>query len=97
MRIVTNNQYRPILGFHDLTEKEKEEMIEHFCNDEEYAIDSSYFRYRKTIYPLSEFVRVEDNNLKKEWDGVLSINAFKGVLIKVSNAMEAVKVATLYC
>ena len=88
LTIRTNGQYRPVLCWENLTEKEKSEYdIETFYN-------SSFFRYRGWVYTLEDFMRVDNNAPFTGWDGYHSDSFFSGVLVKYSSCGDAVKVAT---
>lgn len=95
MKIITNHQWRPILGYHELTEKEKEGLD--YLNED----NGSFFRYRGNVYPLCNIMRIgypgrnNDPELK-EWDAIENDTFFSGILIKASECGEMVKVATFY-
>ena len=61
--IKTNRQYRPTLTWEELTPKEQKEFD--FTNKEE----SSYFRYKKWVYTLEDFMRTNCNEALNKWDG----------------------------
>jgi len=54
LKIITNNQYRPVLCWENLTAKECAEF------DKEVFYNSSFFRYRGWVYTLEDFMRVDD-------------------------------------
>jgi len=95
MKITTNNHYRMILSFFDLTEKEQNEIKDNYDTIEE----SSFFRYRGLVYDLNEFMRVNDSlNGKGQdhemygWDGYHNDSFFSSVLVKYSSSNDGVKV-----
>ena len=88
--IKTNGQYRPILTWEDLTSKEQKEFD--FTNKEE----SSYFRYKKWVYTLGDFMRADGEDAINKWDGYTPDSSFSGVLVKYSNCGDAVMVGTYY-
>ena len=90
LTIKTNNQFRELLYWHELTEKEQTEF------DYDGAEDSTFFRYKGYTYTLCDFMRVEREGPFKGWDGILSDSFFSGVLVKFSDDGDAVKVATYY-
>jgi hypothetical protein len=93
MEIKTNHQYRPTLYWFELTDKEKAEY------DYEDAQEWSYFRYRGWTYTMADFMRLnhDDPGMPfKGWDGYHGDSYFSGVVIKISNCGEAVKVGRYY-
>ena len=93
IKIITDNKYRPVLYWHDLTPKEQEEYAYLEAVDKGFDV---FFRYRKWCYYLGDFIRV-DNNAPlplKGWDGYHADSFFSGVLVRYSECADAVKVAT---
>ena len=95
MKIITNNHFKEILSFFDLTNKEQNEIKDNYDTIQE----SSFFRYRGIVYDLNEFLRVNDslNGKGKEhevygWDGYYNNSFFSSVLVKYSSCNDAVKV-----
>jgi len=92
MKITTNNHYRMILSFFDLTEKEQSEIKDNYDTIEE----SSFFRYRGLVYDLNEFMRVQYgtafNKVINDWDGYHTDSFFSAVLVKYSSCNDGVKV-----
>jgi hypothetical protein len=86
VEIITNNQERPFLSWHELTEKEQNEV---YKNEE-----GSFFRYRGNIYSLDEF----SNRCPIDgWHGILNDTYFSGVLIAVDDEYgDFVKVGRFY-
>jgi hypothetical protein len=85
MKIITNNHYRPVLHWHDLTTKEQDELKDSYDTIEE----STFFRYRSRVYDLGEFMRVQlgtaFNSVVKEWDGYHNETFFSAVVVKYDN------------
>jgi len=97
LKIITNNQYRPVLYWDELTTKEQEEYA--YLNDSESGEevnDCSFFRYREGCYFLGDFMRVDNNAPFKGWDGYHSDGFFSGVLVKYSSCGDAVKVGRYF-
>jgi len=96
MNITTNNHYRPILYWHELTEKEQDEYRDAYDTIEE----STFFRYRNWCYDLNDFMsKTRFNNLDPDlhgWDGYKNESFFSSVLVAFSNDNEAVKVGMAY-
>lgn len=86
MAIKTNNQWRPTLGWCDLSAKEQADF------DYSGADTASYFRYKGIVYSLHEFVRWEVPN----WHGVYSVSYWGGICIRLSACGEAVVVGSYY-
>jgi hypothetical protein len=89
MEIKTNHQYRPVLYWDELTNKEKSEY------DFDGAEESTYFRYRGWAYTLEDFMvlRHDDPGMPfKGWDAYRGDSFFSGVVIKMSDCGEAVMV-----
>lgn len=77
MRIITNNRPRSIIYWHELSEKEKAEFD---YMEENEANDSSFFRYKRWVFCLGEFMR---DGTPDGWHGVSAQSAFDAVLIKI--------------
>jgi len=93
MKITTNNQYRTILHWSDLTEKEQKELDMY-----EDVQESSFFRYRDWCYDLCDFWRTDSNdNWKDKWDGYKTDSYFSAILVKYSDCGEAVRVGLATC
>tara|TARA_R110000787_G_scaffold32676_4_gene86321 strand:- start:250 stop:555 length:306 start_codon:yes stop_codon:yes gene_type:complete len=96
MKIITNNQYRTILSFFELSTKEQNERSSYYDTIEE----SSFFRYRGLVYDLGDFMRVREytyddavtNHEMQKWDGYHNDSFFSSVLVKYSECNDAVKV-----
>jgi hypothetical protein len=54
------------------------------------------FKYKGEIYFLSEFMRIENNDKLKEYDGYFSDTFFSGIVIKFIEEKESVKVYRYY-
>ena len=57
MKIITNNHYRPVLSWHELTTKEQDELKDSYDTIEE----STFFRFKDWCYDLNDFLRVNDH------------------------------------
>lgn len=96
--IKTNNVPRYTIDAYQLTEKERQEFdyIDWQAIDEG-SNSATFFRYKGMLYDLGEFMRVENNESLKGWDGYSSDSAFSGVMIKWADSdCESVIVATYY-
>ena len=90
MEVKTNHQWRQILHWHDLTEKEQSELKDSYSTVE----DSVFFRYNGLIYDLSDFQRA---NIVPGWDAVKTESFFSGMVIKASDCGEAIKIGWYCC
>ena len=86
MKIVTNNQPRPLLDWHDLTYVEKAEFD--WLETEEEQCSASFFRYRGFTYCLGEFTRTDPDGELSDWDGVTPESYFSAVLIKFIHGID---------
>ena len=95
MKITTNHQYRPVLSWFELTEKEQNEYQDAYDDVKE----STFFRYRNWCYDLNDFLCVNDHlngrgqdHEMHGWDGYKNESFFSSVLVAFSDDHEAVKV-----
>ena len=95
MKITTNNQYRPILHWDQLTEEEQNLRYGMYDGIEE----SSFFEYKDCVYDLNDFLRVNDHlNGKGQqhdlygWDGYYNESFFSSVVVKYSECGDSVRV-----
>ncbi len=93
MKITTNNHFRPILYWNELTEDEQKEL-----NMYEDVEESSFFRYRDWCIDLCDFWRTDSNdNWKDKWDGYKTDSYFSAILVKYSDCNESVRVGLATC
>ena len=92
MKIITNNQYRHTLYFHELEQDE-------FKDSYDTVQESTFFRYRGNVYDLNDFLRVNNalngkgvNHEMYGWDGYHNESFFSSVLVKYDDSFESVKV-----
>ena len=77
IKIMTNNKPRQLIYGYELTDKQKQDFD--YIED----INSHDFvKYKNNIYDLSEFMRIENNDSLKDWDGYSSDSYFSGTLVK---------------
>lgn len=86
MKIITNNQPRPLLSWYDLTEKERQDFD--WPGSEEEQWSTVFFRYKSQVWCLDEFVRNLPNGMFSGWDGHSATSAFSGVLIKFIHGLD---------
>jgi hypothetical protein len=94
LTITTNNQYRPLLTGCSLTTEERKEF-DYYTEEE---IDcATFFKFKGQVYDLGEFMRIDRHDIDfSAYDGYRSDSFFSGLLIKLSNCGDMVKVATYY-
>ena len=91
LKIITNNRPRHFVYGYELTAKEKADF-DYIPADE---IDGhDFFRYRGNVYDPGEFMRVPEGAFPGKWDGYAGDSYFSGVLIRYTEDMESVVVAT---
>lgn len=86
MKIKTNNQWRELLNWYDLTEAQQADF------DYNGADEGSYFMYKGRVHALAEYVRWNVDG----WHGACNDTYFSGTCIKVSNCGDAVIVGYYY-
>lgn len=97
LTIRTNNAKRDILDAWQLTDKERKEFDYLDWGAIEKGEDSaSFFRYKKQVYDLGEFVRVPHGSRLNKWHGYTSETFFSGVVIKYCEDTECVIVGYYY-
>ena len=77
LRIITNNQPRDLLMWHELTDAERKEL-DYITNPEDRGTD--FFRYKGWIYDVGEFELPGDHF--PGWDGYHGDSFFSGILIR---------------
>lgn len=102
--IKTNNVPRYTIDAIELTPKERKEFdyIDWEAVDKGECFSSTFFRYKGTLYDLSEFAAfvnfLWDGHPFNKWDGIISDTFFSGILIKwVGPNYDSVIVGRYYC
>lgn len=90
LTIRTNNQPRPVIYWHELTAEQQKEF------DFDSASECTYVKYKRGIYCISEFMRVDDNSPLKGWDGYESNSYFSGTLVKYCDDTDYVIMGEYY-
>jgi hypothetical protein len=94
VKIITNNQWRPILRGDELTDKEKKEFDYINWDDFDEVMNQDFFRYKGEVYHLQEFMSAL--YFRKEWDGIQSDSFFSGILVRYDKEFENVQVGRYY-
>lgn len=100
VKIIGNHNKKDLLFWHDLAEKEQEDIVASLpIERRSYFEEQYYFRYKGNIYCLCEFMAVPEQEVgwMKDFDGYLSDSFFSGILIKVDPGMEWLKVYSYVC
>ena len=90
MKIVTNNQPRPLLSIDELTAVEREDFD--WMDDDAAADCAQFFRYKCEVYTLQEMVKTSIEG----WDGVSGTSFFSSVLVKLQDDTDSVIVGNCY-
>ena len=85
MNIRTNNHVRPLLGFYDLSEKERTEVGSAYD-----IVGAQFVRYREWVYAMDDFVGTTAPEFEG-WHGVYPESYFSGVLVRLSDDGETVQ------
>ena len=94
MKIKTNNKPYPILYWHELTSKEKQEF--NYLENEDDRYNAQFIRYKKWVYDIGEFMQTPDDPAFNGWHGYSSDSAFSGVVLKFTDS-DSVVMGTFYC
>lgn len=89
-QIITNGQFRNVLSWHELTEKEQAEFSMYDASENEFV------RYKGNVYDLSEFMRCSDTLRLLGWQGISTDTYFSGVLCYRSKDGDSVIMARIY-
>jgi hypothetical protein len=93
--IKTNHVPRYTVLAHELSDKEKKEF-DYYSADE---LDSqTFFRYKGSVYCLSEFMRIAENMPEpmQSWHGYTNDTYFSGLVIHVADDTETVIIGTWF-
>ena len=82
--IISNNQERPVIDWHDLTPKQQSEF------NYDSAEESQFVIYKNWPYDVAEFMAVRHNDELSAWHGYSSDSFFSGVLIKFAPDCDTV-------
>ena len=84
LTIKTNNVPREMLMLFQLDEKDQKIVRKNYDYfTEEELNEQSFFNYKGFWYCLSDFLRLENSEDLKGWDGYSSDSYFSGVLVKL--------------
>lgn len=93
MEITTNNQWRDLLHWHELTEKEQNEFIG--LMSLESCEEQMYTRYKNWVTCLGDYMQIDSNSsFPKQWHAYHSDSFFSGTLIELSDCGEQYRIAT---
>lgn len=92
MKIITNNDPRPVLTWYDLTDFEQSNFD--YLDSDDAQANASFVRYRGWVYDLGEFMRAPDD--LKPFHGYTSDSAFSGVLCRFVDHGDSVIMGRYY-
>ncbi|MEU4534374.1 hypothetical protein AB0G15_05865 [Streptosporangium sp. NPDC023825] len=94
-RIITNNVPRDVIYANELSQKDREEFGYHDWEKIDAGEESpEFFRYRGTLYDLSQFSRTDRNGNLSDWNGCSADSAFSATLVRYVENGERVIVGT---
>jgi hypothetical protein len=82
MKITTNKIPRGILYFHDLNQKQQEEVLSTYPDAE----DNQYFSFKKDIYCLTDFLRFEHHY----FHGIHAIMWGYAIAVRIENSGQII-------
>lgn len=89
-KIRTNNQWRALVSFWELSPDEQVEAMQ-FCSDPENIEQEKFVCYKGMTISLQEFLLVADEELLAQgWVGIYGLSNTGAVVIKVDDRQEAV-------
>ena len=90
IEIIGNGHEKPLLSWHELTEKEKKEF------DYDGMENDLFFRYRNWIHTLSDIMYIDKNTpaWMQAFDGYSSDSFFSGILVTLTEDSDYIKVYT---
>jgi len=96
MDIATNNHWRPMLYWYELSDTERQEFDYLDSDACEFA---RFARYKSRVYDLGEFVHVDPTMQVHHpefgaWQGYQSDSFFSGVLVRYSDDFEQCQLGT---
>lgn len=89
IEVITNNQPRAIIYWHELADSEREEFD--YIDTEDKQSFASFFRYKGNVYDLGDAMRVEPmNTLCKGWQFYYGESYFSAIVGKYTDDFEHV-------
>jgi len=87
---ITNHVPRPVLGWLDLTTKERAEFD--YLDTEDKQWGAQFARYRGNVYDLGEFQRYEDDY----WHGIATDSYFSATVMRLEGECDYVVMGRVY-
>ena len=89
IKVYGNNQFRDLLHFHELTEKEQGEFTDLMDNAEE----EYFFRYKGNVVPLGNIMRIDPSApfYGYGFDGYSPDSFFSGILVKLADTNDPIE------
>ena len=92
MKVITNNQPRDLLSWHELTKKEQEEFD--YLQEDVDQQGTWFFRYKGLVYDVANFVPATSCFPPGNWDGCAADSFYSGILMRYTEDAEQVIVGT---
>lgn len=97
LTITTNNVPRNVIDAYELTPAERSDFDYLNWTEIEQGTDSAtFFRFKGTLYDLGEFMHTGNMPEFTKWHGYQSDSFFSGILVRYTEDMEQVIIATYY-
>lgn len=100
IRIITNNQYRLLLSYWELTDAQRAQVDNEYSTlNQSIREEELYFVYKTRVHCLCDYMDVRGRmavDIFPGWDGYTNDTFFSGILIKFNADLDAVKVGWFY-
>ena len=93
LTIKTDHKWKPFLYRYEVPDAILADLFAHLPEDE---YGDGFFQYRGRYYHTSDFMRIEHNEDMKDWQGYAGDSYFAGIVIRLSDDVEAYQIGA-YC
>jgi hypothetical protein len=95
--ITTNFVPRDLISAFELNGAQYTKLRKEFDYMNDADFDSAmFFKYRRQVYSLAEFLRTEGDLLSRGWQGICNETVYSGVVVKITQSCQYVVVGR-YC
>jgi hypothetical protein len=95
--ITTNFVPRDLISAFELNGAQYTKLRKEFDYMNDADFDSAmFFKYRRQVYALAEFLRTEGDLLSRGWQGICNETVYSGVVVKITQSCQYVVVGR-YC
>jgi hypothetical protein len=95
--ITTNFVPRDLISAFELNGAQYTKLRKEFDYMNDADFDSAmFFKYRRQVYSLAEFLRTEGDLLSQGWQGICNETVYSGVVVKITQSCQYVVVGR-YC